>query len=80
MGIAINETCGIKVPLISPEKSVQGFNDAMTSLILKHDLLARLKKGALNRAEELSWDNMAKTIAYDYRMVVKGDSRELAVE
>lgn len=80
MGIAVNETCGIKVPLISPERSIHGFHDAMTSLILKQDLLASLKKGALNRSEELSWDNMAKTIAYDYRMVVEGDGRELPVE
>jgi len=70
MGIAVNDTCGIKIPMISPEASIQGFHDAMKTLILDRDYLASLKKGALNRAEELSWDNMAKIIAYDYNVVV----------
>lgn len=66
MGIAVNEHCGIKIPMVSPEASVRDFHFALKSLVLDRAYLGRLKKGALERASELSWDNMAKIIAYDY--------------
>lgn len=66
MSIAINETCGIKIPLKSPEKSINGFSEAMNKLILERDLLKKLKSGAIKRATEISWDKMAETIANDY--------------
>jgi len=69
MGIAVNENCGIKIPMVSPEASVRDFHSAMQSLVLDRAWLAKLKKGALERAKELSWDNMAKIIAYDYNEV-----------
>lgn len=69
MGIAVNENCGIRIPMISPEASVSDFHNAMKSLALDRVSLEELKKGALERARELSWDNMAKLIAYDYNEV-----------
>lgn len=72
MGVAITETCGIKVPLISYEKSIRGFYEAMVSLVRNREILDSLKKGATDRSLELSWDNMAKRIAYDYRQVLEG--------
>lgn len=66
MSIAINDECGIKVPFISPEESVKGFHKAMEKLLLDRALLARLKTGAYKRADEISWDVMAETIANDY--------------
>lgn len=66
MSIAINETCGIKVPLLSPEQSIQGFHHAIEKLISDNELLEYLKMGAKCRALEISWDKMAETIAKDY--------------
>ena len=66
MSIAINETCGIKVPLLSPEQSIQGFHLAIEKLISDNELLEYLKMGAKNRALEISWDKMAETMAIDY--------------
>lgn len=66
MSIAINETCGIKIPFISPEESVKGFHKAMEKLVLDKNLLAELKVGARKRSHEISWDIMAETIANDY--------------
>lgn len=66
MSIAINDNCGIKIPLISPKKSIEGFKNALLKLINQPCELVRLKSGALVRAKELSWDSMAKTIADDY--------------
>ena len=70
MGISINDTCGIKVPLISPENSIKGFHDAMERLVTDKKLLSELKTGALKRSNEISWDNMAETIAKDYLAII----------
>lgn len=69
MSVAINDTCGIKIPFVSPEVSVKGFHDAMESLILNNNLLKDLKRGAYKRSAEISWDVMAETIANDYTTV-----------
>jgi|WetSurMetagenome_2_1015567.scaffolds.fasta_scaffold06210_5 glycosyltransferase involved in cell wall biosynthesis len=71
MSIAITEKCGIKIPLISPEKSVQGFSDAMLLLLNDPVELTKLKIGALERSKELSWEVMAESIANDYLNIVK---------
>jgi glycosyltransferase involved in cell wall biosynthesis len=69
MSIAVNDTCGIKIPLKSPEHSIVGFNEAMKRLILDRDLLKELKTGASKRAYEISWEVMAETMAKDYLKV-----------
>ncbi len=74
MGIAINEKCGIKVPFISPEKSIKGFHDAIERLILDRSLLEKLKKGARERALEISWDKMVEEMANDYLEVAGHNS------
>jgi glycosyltransferase involved in cell wall biosynthesis len=66
MSIAVNEKCGIKVPLRSPDNSIAGFYEAMTKLILEKEALKELKLGARVRSSEITWDNMARTIAADY--------------
>lgn len=66
MSIAVDDKCGLKVPLISPEKSIEGFKEALIKLLDNPLELKRLKEGAINRSLELSWDAMAKTIAMDY--------------
>lgn len=69
MDIAINESCGIKIPLKSPGLSISGFKNAIESLILDTNKLDKLKQGAKRRAAEISWDNMVKVIAYDYVVI-----------
>ncbi len=70
MGIAINDSCGIKVPLISPDISIREFHDAMERLVSDKKLLGELKTGAYNRSLEITWDKMAETIANDYSEVI----------
>ena len=69
MSIAINEKCGIKIPLTSPENSIHDFHEAIKRLIVDDRLLSELRKGARERAPELSWDKMAETIATDYSTI-----------
>lgn len=66
MSIAVTNECGIKIPLISPEKSIEGFREALIKLVNNHIELNKLKIGAIKRSKELSWDKMAETIANDY--------------
>ena len=76
MSIAINDTCGIKIPLISPGESVRGFHNAMESLLLNKKLLDELKKGASRRSFEISWDAMAETMANDYVTAVNKNAKK----
>lgn len=75
MSIAIDDKCGIKIPLVSPETSIEGFKNALIKLINNHLELERLKIGAIKRSEEISWDVMAETIALDYLSVSSKDRK-----
>lgn len=75
MSIAIDDNCGIKIPLISPDKSIQGFKEALMKLVNDPDELVMLKKGAINRSNELSWDKMAETIANDYIAIYENNKQ-----
>ncbi len=66
MSLAINPACGIKIPLVDPQTSINGFHEAMQKLINDRSLLKKMQQGALKRSEEISWDNMARTMAGDY--------------
>ena len=69
MTTAIDDKSGIKIPLSSPNISIDGFKNAILHLINHPEELQRLKEGAINRAKELSWDSMTKKIAKDYNSI-----------
>jgi glycosyltransferase involved in cell wall biosynthesis len=69
MSIAINDSCGIKIPLVSFDESVAGFQKAIHQFLSDPVHLGQLKKGAIARTEEISWDAMAATIAKDYHKI-----------
>jgi glycosyltransferase involved in cell wall biosynthesis len=68
MGIAINSSCGIKVPLQNPRLSIDGFKLAIQSFLDEPRLVDRLSEGALERAAELSWDRKAAAMAATYQI------------
>ena len=76
MSIAIDETCGIKIPFISPDESIKGFHDAIERLILDRSLLQELKKGAVKQASTISWDKMAEEISNDYLEIINNTLSE----
>lgn len=76
MAIAINETCGIKIPLKSPEDSILGFHKAIEQLIMDRKLLEKLKNGVKKRSIEISWDIMAETMANDYTTILHKNSNK----
>jgi glycosyltransferase involved in cell wall biosynthesis len=76
MSIAINDTCGIKIPFISPAESIEGFHKAITTLVQNKNYLDQLKSGAAIRSQEISWVKMAETIATDYSEIVNRGSKK----
>jgi glycosyltransferase involved in cell wall biosynthesis len=66
MAAAVNATCGIKVPLINPDRSIRGFQDAIDLLLRNPELVEQLSRGALLRAAELSWDAKVRDMSEAY--------------
>jgi glycosyltransferase involved in cell wall biosynthesis len=66
MSLAIDESCGVKIPLTDRQTSVRHFADAISRLVASPGLLNRLSEGALRRAEALSWDVLAREVASAY--------------
>lgn len=75
MGVAVNEGCGIKIPMRDPETSIAGFASAIRLLSQQPARVNEFYRGALRRAAELSWDRKAEQIARTYSQVVPGPSR-----
>ncbi|GAT31754.1 glycosyltransferase [Terrimicrobium sacchariphilum] len=68
MAVAVDDTCGIKIPVVDPQTSAHGFADAITKLAQRDsDLLTKLSIGAIKRREALSWTAKAKRISSCYR-------------
>lgn len=66
MAVAVDETCGIKVPFENPERSIQGFREALEQILNNPSLVEKLSAGALRRASELSWDAKVREMAEAY--------------
>lgn len=71
MAFVVTDECGIKIPMRSPHGSIEGLADAMRRLHRNPSELTDLSRGALRRAEELSWDHVAREIAAGYDRVLQ---------
>lgn len=76
MGVAVNDTCGIKIPMRTPDASVAAIAEAVRSLAADPLRVGRLSEGALARAEELSWERKARRIADTYERVIGATSAQ----
>jgi len=70
-GAVINESCGIKIPMVSPERSVEGFAEALLSLHRNPSVLQRLSEGAIARAREQSWENKVNSMLDLYDQAIQ---------
>jgi len=73
-GAVVDETCGIKIPLVNPKSSVRGLSEALVRLGRDPDLIALLGRGALNRAADFTWEQKAETLVQIYRAVLQTPS------
>lgn len=75
-GMVINETCGIKIPVIDPSTSIELFSKALLQFCLDIDLQKELSLGAFKRAYEISWDSKAREMIQLYDNVLREQSIE----
>ncbi|MEO0513838.1 MAG: glycosyltransferase [Planctomycetota bacterium] len=76
MGEAVDETCGLKVPMRDIPTSVNGFAEAIRTLIDEPERVEALSRGAIARSEALSWANKAARMAEVYRVVAARSMRK----
>jgi glycosyltransferase involved in cell wall biosynthesis len=67
MGTAVDERCGIKIPLVDPPTSAAGFHAAMLRFLEEPELLSEMSAGAYERASELSWEAKVQAFSNAYR-------------
>lgn len=73
MGVAVDESCGIKVPLVNPEASVDGFRGAIQRLLTEPGLVEALSAGAGRRARSLSWETKVAAFSSAYREALQDE-------
>jgi len=69
MGVAVDETSGIKIPTRNPETSILGFREALKRLWTEAGLLTKLSEGALQRALNLTWESKVRLVDKAYRQI-----------
>ena len=69
-GDSINEQVGIKIPLSTPQQSINDFAEKITYLFNHRDVLKQMSENCRVRQEELSWDNKAKQMVSLYKKVL----------
>ena len=75
MGRAVDERCGRKIPLRDVATSVREFARILAELWVQPDLLTRLSAGAVQRAQELTWENNVRRFERAYEEVVEPNVR-----
>ena len=70
MSIAINESCGFKIPLIDNEYSSDEIVRIFILICENINILVNLKNGAKKRSDQISWDQNAKKITNDYNEIL----------
>jgi glycosyltransferase involved in cell wall biosynthesis len=69
-GGVVDETCGIKVAVTRPGETVGGLAEALKRLGMDEGLRHMLAQGAVQRAQDFSWENKADTLNRIYRRVL----------
>ena len=70
MASIIDNTCGFKIPVISPKESARRFNMSIQRLLDNPSLVLSLSKGALIKAQEHNWDNKACKMTSFYQDIL----------
>jgi len=71
MAIAVDDTCGIKIPFVNPDRSIEEIRRAIKSILDNQELIEKLSEGALHRSAMLTWDAKVRQMAETYSRYVK---------
>lgn len=67
---AVDETCGIRVPMGRPSEMVQGFSEAIEILACDERRRLSLAEGALRRARDFGWERKAEMVDKIYLQAI----------
>jgi glycosyltransferase involved in cell wall biosynthesis len=67
VGDLITKDCGIKIPVTTPLEVAVGFRDALASLARDRTRLDVLSRGAIERAQECTWERRGERMAAIYK-------------
>lgn len=70
MSTAVTNKCGFKIPLVDPQTSSAGFREFINRFIQEKHLLETLSCGALERANELTWDRITSKFVDSYTLII----------
>ena len=74
MHVVVTDKCGIKVQLNGPQTSITGFANAIVRLAKTPGAIESMSRASLARAQELTWDRHAATIAIAYARILSEGS------
>jgi glycosyltransferase involved in cell wall biosynthesis len=63
----VDESCGIRVPVTTPQQSTEGLARAILELAEDENRRRRLAEGALRRARNFSWESKVAALCEIYR-------------
>jgi glycosyltransferase involved in cell wall biosynthesis len=69
MSIAVDNTCGVKIPMVNLESSIVDFTNAIIEIVNNPGILKKLRLGAIKRSDHLSWEEMAHIISNNYNKI-----------
>lgn len=67
---AVDDDCGVRVPVDSPRRTIDGIARAVARLAADEPYRQRLAQGALKRAADFDWDAKADVVDTIYRRVL----------
>lgn len=65
----IDARCGVKLSVESPKQAIHDLRATLIELHNKPELLNALHRGAVERAQELSWENIGKQVCEIYQQI-----------
>lgn len=69
-GTVVDETIGIKIPLSTPQQSVNDFAYALKTLYNDRDLLAKKSHNCIERMKSFEWDYKAQMMVDIYKIIM----------
>lgn len=76
-GAIINDRMGIKVPVTTPEDSIQKFAEIITDLYLHREKLVNCTRTTQEDLEKLSWESKAKHMIATYESLVQKNNNTI---
>ena len=68
-GAIIDDSCGLKIPMINEKLSIELFSKAILKLANDRELQARLSIGAIKKSNEVTWEAKASEMVSLYKTI-----------